>query len=181
MGDTREETDWRNQNAEDHRGGVVFLGEEDIVEGVQACANSLTGRIFANRQFTMGTMENALTAIWGKPKGIRVTEIKSNVFQFFFDMEEELLRIEQGSPWLFKNFVLHVRRWNIQEEAADNVISKFPVWVQLWGIPEKFKTLESGRKIGESLGKVSDLGFLKLRERKTESSRLGLIFVVRKK
>ncbi|MED6124091.1 hypothetical protein PIB30_055850 [Stylosanthes scabra] len=42
---------------------VVELAEEDISKSFRVCAKSLIGRIFADRIFSVGTMENAMEAI----------------------------------------------------------------------------------------------------------------------
>ncbi|MED6201947.1 hypothetical protein PIB30_100306, partial [Stylosanthes scabra] len=83
--------------------------QEDILSGISACARSLVE--FSDRPFSSGTLESALFAIWGRLTGFRVVDKGGNRFQFFFDKNSDVLRIERGSPWLFKNFILHVKRW----------------------------------------------------------------------
>ncbi|MED6134305.1 hypothetical protein PIB30_035867 [Stylosanthes scabra] len=69
---------WSVDSSEEDEEGeeVVKLAEEDISESIKLCANSLIGRIFADRAFSVGTMESAMKAIWLKPVGFRVAELK---------------------------------------------------------------------------------------------------------
>ncbi|MED6172011.1 hypothetical protein PIB30_046167 [Stylosanthes scabra] len=53
---------------------MMLLAVEDINERVRVCNKSLIGRMFADRVFSIGTMENAMAAIWGKPNDFCVTE-----------------------------------------------------------------------------------------------------------
>ncbi|MED6210488.1 hypothetical protein PIB30_064554 [Stylosanthes scabra] len=76
----------------------IQLKEKDIRGGLKACFNSLVGRLFADKAFSVGTMESALRAIWEKTQGFRVIEVGHNKFQFFFEEEMDLMRIEKGSP-----------------------------------------------------------------------------------
>ncbi|MED6139055.1 hypothetical protein PIB30_080288 [Stylosanthes scabra] len=39
-------------------------------------------------------MDEAMSAIWGKPEGFRVMEINTNLFQFFFAKDSDVFRIE---------------------------------------------------------------------------------------
>ncbi|MED6133538.1 hypothetical protein PIB30_029232 [Stylosanthes scabra] len=90
---------------------AMVLEEEDISESFRLCENSLIGRIFADRLFSVGTMEGAMDAIWSKPSGFGVAELGKNLFHFFFDNVNEVNRIVNGSPWLFKGFILHLEKW----------------------------------------------------------------------
>ncbi|MED6186639.1 hypothetical protein PIB30_068682 [Stylosanthes scabra] len=101
-------------------------------------------------------MESALCAIWGKLQGYRVTEISHNKFQFFFEEEMDLMRIEKGSPWLFKDFVLHTRRWSSESGNEKHSFNTYSVWVQFWGLPDFRKTMKVARKLGDMVGRVSE-------------------------
>ncbi|MED6184381.1 hypothetical protein PIB30_046916 [Stylosanthes scabra] len=105
---------------------VILLVEEDITEGVRVCNKSLIGRMFADRVFSIGTMENVMDAIWGL-------------------------------------YVLHVTRWRDDFDSMENQISSFPIWVQFWGLPEQFKTLDVGRKLGSRIGQICDLDFFEVK------------------
>ncbi|KAL4317001.1 hypothetical protein AHAS_Ahas15G0341400 [Arachis hypogaea] len=43
------------------------------------------------------------------------------------------------------------------------MISTLPVRVQVWGLPEQFKTLEVGCKLGSKLGLITDIDFFKVK------------------
>ncbi|XP_057745180.1 uncharacterized protein LOC130963047 [Arachis stenosperma] len=146
MAETRRDED---RTVEDRRGrNVILLEEVDISEGINACSNSLYGRLFASKTFSVGTMGNALKAIWGNPEGFSMSDKGDNYFQFFFNKEVDVLRVERGSPWLFKDYVLHVKRWKEDQN-------------------ESFKTLEVGCKLGERLGTVLEVGKFQMRGRET--------------
>ncbi|XP_015950082.1 uncharacterized protein At4g02000-like [Arachis duranensis] len=112
-------------------------------------------------------MGNALKAIWGNSKGFSVSDKGDNSFQFFFNKEVDVLRVERGSPWLFKDYVLHVKRWKEDQNCDEEIIFNFSVWVQFWGLLESFKTLKVGRKLGEKLGTVLEVGKFQMQGRET--------------
>ena len=136
---------------------ILFFDEVDIREGVEECSKSLIGRMLADRSFSSGTMEVALGAIWGHLEGFRVLDHGDNVFQMFFAKEVDVLRVERGTPWLFKNFILNLWRWRDDMRIKEEDFSHVPIWVQLWGMPEHYKTVELGWKIREKIGGVDEV------------------------
>ena len=75
---------------------------------MEECSKSLIGRLMADQSFSRGTLEAALGAIWGHLEGFRVLDHGDNIYQFFFAKHVDVLRIEMGTPWLFKNYILHL-------------------------------------------------------------------------
>ncbi|XP_025628853.1 uncharacterized protein At4g02000-like [Arachis hypogaea] len=136
---------------------VVGFEDKDIVEGLQKCSRSLVGRMLADQAFSVGTMESALFSIWGQPAGFKVQSHGGNLFQFFFPNEMDVLRIVKRTPWLFKNYILNLRRWRQGVAIEKKEFVYVSIWIQLWGLPEHCKTKELGRKVGGALEKVLDV------------------------
>nr|XP_025607861.1 uncharacterized protein LOC112701301 [Arachis hypogaea] len=149
MSDACETHQQPNIDSDQEEDDVVCLEERDVLEGIDACSKSLVGRLFIEKTFSIGTLDNAFNAIWGRPQGFRVTDMGNNHFQFFFDNEVEAIRIEKG--------------WSEEDTTEANKVSSFPIWTQLSGLPEKFKTIEVGRKICGKVGKVIDIDFFDVR------------------
>ena len=137
---------------------ILFSKEEDARKGIEECSKSLIGRILADRSFNFGTMEAALGGIWGHPHGFRVMDHGDSIFQFFFSKEVDALRVEGGAPWLFKHYILNLKRWRNDLKIEEEELIHVPIWIQLWGMPKHFKTMELGRKIGDRIGEVKDVG-----------------------
>ncbi|XP_057745439.1 uncharacterized protein LOC130963326 [Arachis stenosperma] len=136
---------------------IVCLSEDDIKSGLEDCSRSLVGRLMADRSFSMGMIEAAFFAIWNQPEGFCLKYHCENIYQFFFAKEADVIRVERGSPWLFKQYVIHVRRWNAEMNIEEADYSLIPTWIQLWGMPDHCKTKEAAHKIGERLGEVLEV------------------------
>ena len=111
------------ENEED----ILFFEEEDIREGVEECSKSLIGRLMADRSFSTGTLEAALGAIWGQPEGFRVLDHGDNIYQFFFAKNVDVLRIEMGAPWLFKNYIMHLRKGRDDMKIEEEDFAHIPI------------------------------------------------------
>ncbi|XP_016173039.1 uncharacterized protein LOC107615495 [Arachis ipaensis] len=68
---------------------------------------------------------------------------------------------------LKEDYVLHVKRWKEDQNGDEEIVSNFSVWVQFSGLPESFKTLEVGHKLGERLGTVLEVGKFQMRDKET--------------
>ncbi|MED6194078.1 hypothetical protein PIB30_025153 [Stylosanthes scabra] len=51
--------------------------------------------------------------------------------------------------------------------ALKAIWSNAEVWVQIWGLIEKFKTLDTGHKMGGKLGRVTDVSLFEVRGRES--------------
>ncbi|MED6121547.1 hypothetical protein PIB30_031308, partial [Stylosanthes scabra] len=109
---------------------VIVLDPSDIQGGLQRCSKSLIGRLMADRSFSVGTIESALHSIWSQPKGFKAIDNGGNKFQFFFYEGKDLIRIERGCPWLFKNFILNLKRWEEDKVFTDSDFIQVPIWLQ---------------------------------------------------
>ena len=143
-------TDLVRDHGTESEDDILFFKEEDIRGSIEECERSLVRRILVDRSFSAGTMEAALGAIWGHPEGFRVLDHGDNIFQFFFAKEVDVLRVERGAPWLFKNFILNLKRWRDDIKIEEEDFS--PLWVQLWGMPEK-------------IGAVKEVAFFSMKDR----------------
>ncbi|XP_072058073.1 uncharacterized protein [Arachis hypogaea] len=77
------------------------------------------------------------------------------------------MRVEKGSPYLFKDFVLHIQRWVPKTDRVTQEINKYLVWIQFWWFPKYYKTTKVGRKLGNKIGIVLDVGLFNVKGRET--------------
>ncbi|KAJ1431787.1 Zinc knuckle CX2CX4HX4C [Sesbania bispinosa] len=155
-----------NNTNEEEDPPIILFDDEDIDTGVNSCSRSLVGKIITDKPIHTNSLHNALSGIWCHPKGFRVEEISTKIFQFFFDNEQESNRILRGSPWLFRNSWLVLQPWKRGVIAEDQQFLTVPVHVQIWGLPPPHcKTLKMGQKIGACLGKVLSSELFEVRDR----------------
>ncbi|MED6191946.1 hypothetical protein PIB30_005425 [Stylosanthes scabra] len=87
---------------------VVTLDASDINVATENVSKSLVGRIMADRSFSFGLIESSFTAIWNYPEGLQIKSLDNNIYQFSFGKETDMIRVERGSPWLFKQYLIHL-------------------------------------------------------------------------
>ncbi|MED6170552.1 hypothetical protein PIB30_032123 [Stylosanthes scabra] len=121
-------------------------------------------------------MESVLFTIWGQPSGFKVQNHGGNMFQFYFDDVLDIIRIEKGAPWLFKNYIINLKRWQEGVTIDEKDFAIVPLWIQFWGLLEHCKTKELGQKIGSSMGEVLEVESFHMRgnDEKIMKAHIGL-------
>ncbi|KAJ1379117.1 Zinc finger, CCHC-type [Sesbania bispinosa] len=145
----------------------IICYDEDVVEGVESCTKSLVGKIQTTKLIHMNSIQNALAGIWCNPPGFRVEEIAPKTFQFFFEKVDDADRILKGSPWLFRNSWLVLKKWQRDLKIDQVDFQRVLMKVQLWGLPLHCRTSKMGLKIGSCLGNVLEFDVFDERDRGT--------------
>ncbi|KAJ1438438.1 hypothetical protein SESBI_03049 [Sesbania bispinosa] len=146
---------------------LIIFDDEDVDAGVTFCSKSLVGKILTDKPIHTNRLQSALSGIWCHPKGFRVEELSTKVFQFFFEDDRDVNRILTGSPWLFRNSWLNLKRWERGSKVEDLNFSNVPVHIQLWGLPNYCKTKKMGQRIGPCMGVVTESEIYEVRDKGT--------------
>ncbi|KAJ1413339.1 Zinc knuckle CX2CX4HX4C [Sesbania bispinosa] len=145
----------------------IIYDDDDIADGVVSCCKSLVRKIITQKPIHLNSLQSALLGIWCNPKGLRMEEISVKTFQFFFKEEGDVERILRGSPWMFRNSWLLLKRWDRSITLDKLDFSKTSIRVQLWGLLPHYRTPKMGFKLGACLGKVEEAEVFENRERGT--------------
>ncbi|KAJ1425761.1 Zinc knuckle CX2CX4HX4C [Sesbania bispinosa] len=116
---------------------LIIYDEEDVREGVNTCLKSLVGRFLTEKPIHANSLQNALAGIWCNPKGFKVEEVGDKTFHFLFAEEKDADRILVGSPWIFGNSWLSLKRWERGQQIDELNFLMVPMKMQIWGLPEK--------------------------------------------
>jgi hypothetical protein len=72
--------------------------EKSIHEGINACQNSILGKIITEKPIHISSIQNGLDNIWGSPEGLNIQEIEKGIIQFFMSKSYDQKRILLGNP-----------------------------------------------------------------------------------
>ncbi|RYR26601.1 uncharacterized protein LOC107627562 [Arachis ipaensis] len=84
-----------------------------------------------------------------EPEGLRVLEVKSKIYQFFFNKKTDMKKVLKGNPWTFRNSWLILKKWIRDEEPPKARLEEVEIKVHC-------KTYKLGRKIAAIAGEVKD-------------------------
>lgn len=63
----------------------------------------------------------------------------------------------QGRPWLFDNYLLVLQPWEENLNWDDTGFQFLSFWIHVWNIHLHWSSIETGKKIGYSIGEVKDV------------------------
>ena len=135
----------------------AVLDAKDADCGILECQNSLIGRIKGEKVANFTGVKKFVTAAWGYPKELRITELGPNLFQFLISRVEEREKILNGGPWIMDNQILVLRPWRAGIEEDEEAFNLAPLWVQVWNLPIHWIAKEVGRKIGSIFAEVKEV------------------------
>ena len=61
---------------------------------------SLIGKVQGEKGANYTGIKNFVTSAWSYPKGLKVSELGFNIFQFYIPDEEDRVRILNRGPWI---------------------------------------------------------------------------------
>ena len=148
----------------------IQVSEEGRLDELEGCVLSLIGKFLTCKPFNRKAAKNMLRRAWGLEKGLQISEVGSNLFQFKFQSEYELNRILKGGPWTFDNQLLMLTRWRAGMSANNVVLEHASLWVQLWGVPFDLMSPKVVAEVGNKMGSVEDVEH----RRRTDDQKLFL-------
>ncbi|XP_050259813.1 uncharacterized protein LOC126704863 [Quercus robur] len=112
----------------------IQVSEEGQLEELEGCVLSLIGKFLTCKPYNRKVAKNTLQRAWGLEKGLQISEVGNNLFQFKFQSEYELNQILKGGPWTFDNQLLMLTRWRAGMSANNVALEHASLWVQIWGV-----------------------------------------------
>ena len=144
-------------NLTEEEGEVCQVRVTRRKEILEECSLSLLGCFLTTQPFNQGAAKSMLRAIWKMGSDLRIVDVGDGLFQFKFTLESQLKWVLNNGLWSFDNHPLVLRRWERDMIAASVTFQTLPIWIQIWGLPFDLLTEETGRDIGNGIGKVVEI------------------------
>ncbi|CAA0805991.1 Unknown protein, partial [Striga hermonthica] len=134
---------------------VIDIGDDDVKASIDECRHSLFGKIVGEKRAHLRGIKKAM----GCPanEGRLVRELGINFFQFIFENQEDMLKVANGTNWIFENQFLILRKWKEGLRSTDKSFNELNLWVQIHNVPLNWLTSEVGLKIGKIFKSISNV------------------------
>jgi hypothetical protein len=104
--------DWRKFSLTETE-APSFKVEEDVMgESRTIGSKCLLGKLITDKLFSKEVLKTTMLRLWGASRGITTTNISDNLFAFQFPNEYERMRVLNGAPWLFDNYLLALQEFD---------------------------------------------------------------------
>ncbi|KAH7850906.1 hypothetical protein Vadar_004457 [Vaccinium darrowii] len=140
----------------------VEILAEDFKASKHECLHSVMGKIITQKGINLAGLKAAMESVWGYPKGFKVMEIGGGIYQVVFGNKMDLLRVLAGNPWLYNNQLIVLQRWSEGVLPDEINFSYSPFWIQLWGMPLEFMSIDVGKRMMDGFGDVQQVSIAQL-------------------
>lgn len=131
----------------------LIVGNADVKEQDEDYRLTLVGKLASNKPFRFNVMRDTLASIWRPGRGMKATELVTNLFIFQFFHEVDFKRVIEDGPWAFEQCLLVLKRLEQKTSPFDVPLNTAEFWVQAHNLPIGFFTERVAQAIGESIGK----------------------------
>lgn len=115
------------------------------------------GKLFSTKVGYAEGMAQTLGKIWCPMKGIRCKELGDNLFLFTFLQSGGKRRAVTEGPWEFGGDLLTVVDFDESKRLKDLEFTHIPVWIRVFNLPLGLMNKQTGRLIGDKVGKFLEV------------------------
>ncbi|GMY34303.1 hypothetical protein FCV25MIE_29545 [Fagus crenata] len=149
--------EWRNFSLTENEALGLTIEDDAMGSSKAMGSHALLGKLLTEKYFNKEAFKATMLRLWGVSRGITVQGIGDNLFVFNFKDEFERCRVQNGSPWLFDNYLLMLKEFDGSCPASQIQFSHCSFWVQLHGVPLFYMTKQTGERIGNTVGSVVEV------------------------
>lgn len=135
----------------------IRISAPSRVDWLEECHLSLFGKLLSDRQQNIRALKSTLRSVWKLGSDLRIVEVGNDILQFKFTSKYQMEWVEKNGPWNFENNLLLLCRWRKGLTVANIVFPHSPFWIQIWGVPFELMVEETGKDVGNRIGKFLEV------------------------
>ena len=138
---------------EDDDGEVLRFDDEELENVAVDLSRCLQGRLLRRKTFNRNAFKTVMARIW-RPKGkLEISDHDGGGFCFRFELDTDKKRVWDLGPWTFDKSLVVLRDPDLGGEGKDE-FRHVEFWIQMHGVPVKYRSATMGEMIGKRLGRV---------------------------
>ena len=151
------ETLWQKLKVTEEEELSISLGEECTKAANERGKYCLVLRVLSRRGILLDALRKNIRMLWKPNKSLQLSMIEEELFLAEFEDERDKKRVMDMRPWHYEKQLVLLQEFEGEQDPKDIVLKWSPFWVQIYNLPLKSRTRETGKTIGASLGKVVDV------------------------
>ncbi|KAK9994125.1 hypothetical protein SO802_023828 [Lithocarpus litseifolius] len=148
---------WSKLTFTEEEGEGIELGSDSTKAAREIGKNCLVMKILTKRTIGLEALRKHLRMLWKPNKGLQVSEIGEEMYLTEFGDGRDKKRILEMCPWSYEKQLILLQDFEGERVPKEITIKWTPFWVQIYSLPLKSMTRESGMEIGAKLGRVLDV------------------------
>ena len=119
--------------------------------------NCVVLKVLTQRSISLDALRKNLRMLWKPNKSLQISEIEDELFMAEFGDTKDKQRVLNMCPWSFEKQLVILQEFEGELVPKDIVMKWSPFWVQIFNLPLKSRTKETGWTIGAKLGEVMEV------------------------
>ncbi|KAL0015310.1 hypothetical protein SO802_002379 [Lithocarpus litseifolius] len=119
-------------------------------------------KILTKRIIFLEVLRKNMKMVWKPNKGLQISEIEHDMFLVEFGDGRDKKRIMEMCPWSFEKQLIFLQDFEGELIPKEIVLQWTPFWVQIYNLPLKSMTRETGMEVGAKIGMVLDIDVPKI-------------------
>lgn len=132
--------------------GVDLPDETEELAAKIDLQHAMVGRFLTDKHIKFDYMQQVLASVWRPVMGMRIKEIRPNLYIFQFFHEKDISRVLDRGPWGFENYTLVCKRLGANDIPKKTVLFFLDIWVQIFDLPCGYISERIAGLIGNHLG-----------------------------
>ncbi|XP_031112070.1 uncharacterized protein LOC116016045 [Ipomoea triloba] len=137
-----------DRELEDRYADITLEDEEVSFEVQNADVDGVT-EAPPNLQWAL----NVMATVWTPVRGVRITEVRPNLFVYQFFHAKDMQRVIDGGPWAFENHTLVCKQIKQGDQPNLVQLNEVLIWVQVYDLPFGYDFEKVLEQIGNFMGR----------------------------
>lgn len=114
---------------------------------------SLLGMILSPSVIHISTTTSAMRPAWGNPRGLKLRNVRDNVFVADFANKSDRDRAQEGTPWMVGKHAVLLQDYDPWLRPSDIRFDSMSIWVRILNLPFEWMNNRKGLKIAKLIDK----------------------------
>ena len=148
---------WQKLRVTEEEEESVSLGRDCTKAAQERAKNCLVMKVLSRKGVMLGALRKNFKMLWKLNKSMRILVVEDEMFLVEFDDDQDKRRVLEMSLWHYEKQLVLLQEFDGERDPKDIVLRWSPFWVQIYNLPLKHRTRETGMAIGASLGEVLEV------------------------
>ncbi|GAV91587.1 DUF4283 domain-containing protein/zf-CCHC_4 domain-containing protein, partial [Cephalotus follicularis] len=110
------------------------------------------------KKYNKEVLKSTMRSLWRTIFGFKIREVGSNLFLFIFNNNDDREKVLKLGPWWFDKQILLLEKLEEETHPSNISLYKASIWIRVFGVPFLCLSENVGRVIGNSIGKIEEIG-----------------------
>nr|POE81313.1 hypothetical protein CFP56_61780 [Quercus suber] len=148
---------WKKLSFTEEEADGVELGSGSTKAALERGKYCAILKVLTHRSVSLDALRKNLRMMWKLKKEMHLSEVEEDLFLVEFRDEKDKRKVMDMSPWSYEKQLVIIQDFDAELAPTEIELKWCPFWIQIFNLPLKSRTRETGYAIGSKLGEVLDV------------------------